>query len=322
MSKLEYAEVIDTPIDTQELARPLNELSRLAAEKILEYTNVEISELQDEAGMKTPSGTVPTPSIEAGRVVSWVDPEDTRTGHALVVSGICRTEHSLLQAHYYQVDRQERTVVEKHAQGITLPLNTPEHPVTAKDYADSLRQVFTRDQLVHLRHMFAKLVETTTTTESMEERVDREVLLTIQDENLEGLAPLSTPSQREAIAKLAENVFLDIGVKEALQKRAKKDSRALPTISMEATIDDVLYTIVGEYLFDSKGEPNPLEVNLLRRNQQGEWESDAYNYLTIHEDQEPDYEWDREAIIRTLETGELISDKIAEKRLKESATYW
>lgn len=306
-------EVIDQPLGEQELGRPHYELARLAAIEMRKYVNTEISEIEeeDEVQAETPVASDDTTlPMEGARIVSWVEASSARIGHALAISGLHRQGQSLLEAYYYEVDRGKREVIPDRAQAIELPTSTPEHPVSLEDYAKSLEQTFDRDQLAYLRRMLIKARVSATSTKPVEKRVDGDVLHAIAESNL-GNIPISTQSSREAPTELEDNVFLDQGLSNALKERHEQEEsdqkKMLPVLGTIKEVGGIIYVVIAEYIFNEKGEGTPIEVTLMRKNKDGDWDMDMYNYLTIKEHQEITHTWDRDAIAETFATGKRIS---------------
>lgn len=318
-----FKEVIDSPIDEGNFDLPQRQLAKLAALEVQKYALIEASSaLEGYEDTELPDDSDP-PTIEAGKVVSWVETSNSAIGHALVLTGIRkqRDKTPLFGAYYYEINRGTHTVDPKSAQGIALPVSSPDNRVSSEEYAGSLADVFSRDQLVYLRHMFTKLVKLHQNSQPTDEKVDSHVLKTLLEDNLEGLAILSTPTKRREIAKLAENVFLDIGVIEALQARysseANQSKAMIPLLGVTLQDKNGDNFIICEYNFNSSGKAIPSEVTVVKIGKNSAITGDSYDYQDVSGDQEFDHEWDRETVEKTILYGQRMSANDIEHIMKE-----
>lgn len=307
-----FKEVIDSPVDESDFDLPQRQLAKLVSLEIHKYAIVEASSALERLEDNELPDDSDTPTIEASRVVSWVESDNSITGHALVLAGIQkqRQKTPLFTAYYYEVNRNTHKVEQDSAQGIALPISTPENRVSNEEYADSLAEVFSRGQLIYIRQMFAKLVKLHHSNQPIDEKVDSHVLKTLLEDNIEGLATLSTPTKRQEIAKLAENIFLDLGVIEALRTRYSteidQNKDMTPLLGLTIKRKDGDHFVICEYNFNSLGKPVPAEVTVIKIGKDSAVIGDSYDYQDISGDQEFDHVWDRDAVEKTILHGQRM----------------
>lgn len=311
-----YQEVIDHPLDAHEAEESPEVLAGYVAIKVLKYYGIqgeELGELEHETENPEdhPEGESPT-ERSSGRVTSWVETPDARFGHALTVSRMKHDGRMALEGRYFVIDRKEHSLVEGEERAIVLPSNTPEHPISAHDYAEVLERVFTTDQLIHLRNMFAKLIDPDISSAPLEETVDKDVFVTLLGENIDAVNQLTSRTAGESEEKTGENIFLDTDFIAAIKKRFNP-SEEDPAIALRGEIDGQPHAVVTEYDIDGV----PEQVSILRKGDEG-WEGDFFDHTDLSDEQYPAYSWNKDAIMKLIRTGEVFSYHTAARYVEEA----
>lgn len=310
-----YQEVIDHPVDVHETEQPHEVLAGHTAINALKYYGIQASELAEARdGLEDLTERDEGESVtegSAGRVASWVETPDARFGHALTISRMKQDGRMALEGRYYVIDRKDHTIVEGAERAVVLPANTPEHPISAHDYAEVLERVFSPDQLLHLRNMFAKLIDPEISTAPLEDTVDGDVLITLLGDNLDDIRKLSSGSS-ETTRETPANIFLDTDIINALRKRFKTDNKA-PATALQGEIDGQLHAVVTDYDIDGA----PEQVSILRKGDNG-WEGDSFDHTDFGDDQDPAHSWDKDALVELILTGESFSYHTGARYIEEA----